>query len=101
MVAQIAGHLAGAHRMPDQRGLVQVEPVHQGLEVRGEGLVVVAGRRLAGLPEPTPVVGDHAVAGFQQDRDLLVPCTPAEGVAMDQDHRRSRAGVLIVEVDGP
>src|SRR5438067_9871488 len=87
--------------MPDERGLLQVELVYQGLEVRSEGVVVVAGRRLAGLTEPAPVVGDRPVAGLQQDRDLLVPCTPAQGVAVDQNHRRSRAGVLVVQVDGP
>jgi pimeloyl-ACP methyl ester carboxylesterase len=45
-----------------------LELVHQGVEIRGEGVVVVAGCRLAGLPEAAPVVGNHPAAGVQQDR---------------------------------
>ena len=98
---EIAGHLARAHRVPDQRRVAQVELLHQGAQVRGEGVVVVAGRRLAGLPEPAPVIGDHPAAGVQQHRELPVPRAAAEGIAVDQDDGRSRAVILVVEVDRP
>src|SRR5213079_615799 len=36
---------------------------------------------------------------LQQHRDLLIPGTAAEWVAMDQDDRPSRAVVFVVQVD--
>jgi len=84
----------------DQDGLAQVEVLDQRAQVGGEGVVVVADRGLAGVPEPAAVIGDHAVAGFQQDRDLLVPGPAAERVAVDQHHRLSGAVVLVVNLDG-
>src|SRR5207302_8357786 len=62
-------------------------------------VVVVSGGRLAGVAKPAPVVGDHPVAGLQQHRDLPVPGTAAERVAVNQDDRPSLAVVLVVEVD--
>jgi len=47
-------------------GLARVELVNQCLEVDGEGVVVVARRGLARVPKPSPVVSDHALAGFQR-----------------------------------
>src|SRR5262249_5606721 len=49
--------------------------------------------------EPAPVVGDHPAAHVQQDRDLLVPRPAAEGVTMDQYHRRPGPVVFVVELD--
>jgi hypothetical protein len=69
--------------------------LQQDVEVGGEGVVVIPGRRLAGLAEPAPVVGDDPVPGVQQDRDLLVPGAAAQRVAVDQDDRQ--AGAMILE----
>jgi len=66
--------------VPGQHGVAQVQVFQQGVEVGGEGVVVVADGRLAGLAEPAPVVGDDPVPGVQQDRDLLVPGAAAERV---------------------
>jgi hypothetical protein len=71
----------------------------QGIEVGGEGVVVIPGRRLAGLAEPAPVVGDDPVSGLQQDRDLLVPGTAAERVAVDQHDGPAGATILVVDLD--
>src|SRR6516225_11149176 len=70
------------------------------MEIRGEGVVVVADGGLAGIPEPAPVVGDHPVPGCQQGRDLPVPGAAAKWVAVDQHHWRPRPVILIVQVDG-
>jgi hypothetical protein len=59
--------------VPDEHGVAQVQVLQQGIEVGGEGVVVIPRGRLAGLAEPAPVVGDDPVPGVQQDRDLLVP----------------------------
>jgi hypothetical protein len=71
----------------------------QGIEVGGEGVVVVADDRLAGLAEPAPVVGDDPVAGLQQHRNLLVPGTATERVAVDQHDGLAGAMILVVDLD--
>jgi hypothetical protein len=48
----------------------------------------------------SPVLADDPVAGREQDRELLVPGPAAERVAVDEDHRRTAAVVLVVKVDG-
>jgi len=70
---------------------MQVEFREQLVEVRGEGVVVVADRRLAGLAEAATVVRDDAEARLEQRRDLLLPRAAAEREAVDQDDRLSRA----------
>src|SRR5215471_6845935 len=73
--------------------------LQQGVQVGGEGVVVVAGGGLAGLAEPAPVVGDDPVAGLQQGRDLLVPGPAAERVPVDQHHRLAGAVIFVVDID--
>jgi hypothetical protein len=58
--------------------------LQQCVDVGGEGVVVIADARLAGLAEPAPVIGDDPVTGLQQYRGLLVPGAAAERVAVDQ-----------------
>jgi hypothetical protein len=85
--------------VPDQHGAAQVQVLQQGVEVSGEGVIVVASGRLAGLAEPAPVIDDDPVPGVQQDRDLLVPGPAAERVAVDQHHRLAGAVILVVDLD--
>ena len=85
--------------MPDQDGVAQVQVLQQGVQVGGEGVVVIAGGRLAGLAEPAPVVGDDPVPGLEQGRDLLVPGAAAERVAVDQHDRLAGAMILVVDLD--
>ena len=65
VLAQIAGHFAAAHGEADQPEIAEVELRHELVQVFGECVVVVARRRLAGLAEPSAVVGDDPVARFQ------------------------------------
>jgi hypothetical protein len=85
--------------VPDEYGVAQIQVLQQRVQVGGEGVVVVAGDRLAGPAEPAPIVGDDPVAGLQQDRDLLVLGPAAEGVAVDQHHRLAGAVILVVDLD--
>jgi hypothetical protein len=85
--------------VPDQHGVAQVEVLQQGVQVGGEGVVVVPGGGLAGLAEPAPVVGDHPVAGIQQGWDLLVPGAAAERVPVDQHHRPAGAVIVVIDLD--
>jgi hypothetical protein len=99
VAAQVAGDLPGAHRVPDKYGVAQVEVFEQGIEVGGEGVVVIPGCRLTGLAEPPPVVGDDPVPGVKQDLDLLVPGAAAERVTVDQHDGLAGAVVLVVDLD--
>jgi hypothetical protein len=100
VLTQVARHLAATHRETDQRGFTQVEPGHQLVEVRGEGVEVVARRRLAGSSEAPAVVRDDSVTCSEQGPDLLLPGCAAQRPSMDQHDRPTRAVVLVVELDG-
>src|SRR5690606_39112989 len=91
---------AGAHGEPDERDVLQVERAQQDVEVGGEGVVVVAPRRLAGPPEAAPIISDHPVSGVEQRRPLLLPGVPVEGVTVDEHDRTAGAVILVVEPDG-
>ena len=80
-------------------GVADIQVVQQGIEVGGEGVVVIPGCRLAGLAEPAPVVGDDPVPGLEQGRDLLVPGAAAERIAVDQHHRLAGAMILVMDLD--
>jgi hypothetical protein len=71
----------------------------QGVQIGGERVVVVADGRLAGAPEPTAVVPDHAVAGAQQRALLVLPRGAVQGVPVDQHDRLTAAVVLVVDLD--
>ena len=73
--------------------------LQQGVQVGGEGVVVVADDGLAGLAEPAAIVGDDPVSGLQQDQDLLVPGPAAERIPVDQHDGLARAVVLVVDLD--
>jgi hypothetical protein len=98
--AQVPGDLAGPHGVADERNAVQAERVDQRVQVGGEGVPVVAAGGLAGLARAAAVIGDDPVPGREQRRNLLVPGPAAERVAVDENHRRAAAVVLVVEVDG-
>src|SRR3954454_11675658 len=95
-----ARDLAAAHGETGDHRVTQIELREQLVEVRGEGVVVVADRRLAGLAEAATVVRDDAEARLEQRRDLLLPRAAAEREAVDQDDRLSRADVLVMDGDG-
>ena len=97
--ADVAGDLPPAHREPDQCDTVQIQVREQRVEVRGEGVVVVAAIRLGGMAEAAAVVGYDAVAGVHEGRDLLLPRAARERPAVDQDDRAPRAVVLVVQLD--
>ena len=96
---QVPDHLTGTHREADQHDVGQPEVVQQGVEVGGERVVVVPGRRLAGLAEPAPVVGDDPVPGGEQCPLLTFPGVPVQRVPVDQDDRLTLAVVLVVDLD--
>ncbi|MGX1120470.1 hypothetical protein RKD37_005833 [Streptomyces ambofaciens] len=95
----VAGEFAGAHREPDEDDIAQVQGLQQGIQVGGEGVVVVAGADLRRAAEAAAVVGDDAVAGGEQLARLALPAVAVERVAVDEDDGLTRALVLVVELD--
>jgi hypothetical protein len=96
--AQVAGDLAGAHGEPAEYDAGQVQVLQQGVQVGGEGVVVIADRRLAGPVEPAPVIGDDPVPGLQQHAFLPFPGVPVQQVAVDQHHRTAAAVIFVVDL---
>src|SRR3954462_7147492 len=73
VLAQVPGHLASAHREAAEDDVCDLELLEQLLEIRGIGVVVLAGGRLARLAPAPPVVRDHAIASVQQSLRLPLP----------------------------
>jgi hypothetical protein len=69
------------------------------VKVFGEGVVVVACRRLARLAEPSAVISDHPVTRSQKHRELLLPGGTVQRISVDQNYRIARAMILIVQID--
>ena len=68
------------------------------VDVLRHGLLVVAARRLGGLPEAAQVRRDHGV-GLRQLRHQRPPHVAGLRVAVQQDHRLALAGGEIVKPD--
>ncbi|EKX67817.1 hypothetical protein STRIP9103_07447, partial [Streptomyces ipomoeae 91-03] len=96
---EVAGDFAGTHREPDQDGVAEVESLHDGVQVGGEGVVVVTARRLGRLPETATVVGDDPVTGVQQSGALSLPRVPVQRKAVDEHDGLPGTVVLVVEID--
>ena len=69
------------------------------MQVFSEGVVIVAGRWLAGLAETSAVVGDDTVTCSQESWHLLFPRSTAQWISMDKDNGLTRTVVLVVEID--
>jgi len=54
---------------------------------------------LAGLDEPSAVIGDDTVTCGQKRRDLLLPGSAARGISVDKDYGVTRAMIFIVQID--
>src|SRR5207245_7446937 len=78
VLAQIAGHFAAAHGEADQPEIAEAPLRRELVQVFGDGVVVVARRRLGGLAEPSAVVGDDRVASCQTVQYLGFPGAAAQ-----------------------
>src|SRR5882762_4816588 len=99
VLSQVACHFAATHREPDKREMTKFEVCHHLVQVLGEGVVVVARCRLAGLAEPSAVIGDDTVPRSQKRWNLLLPRGGIQWISMDKDDGVARAMIFIVEID--
>ena len=70
------------------------------VQILGEGVVVIAGGGLAGFAESAAIVGDDAMAGLKQGRNLLFPGRAAQRISVNQDDRLAGAVIFVIEMDG-
>ena len=84
--------MADKHRRVQLQGRAQLKQVGRVLGKR------VPGRRVRGSTAAAPVVADDAVINGQLGQ-LSVPYASARSPAVDQNDRRSFAGVFVIQVD--
>src|SRR5258706_8674363 len=99
MSAQVASHLAAAHREADQRDITQIELRQKLIQILGESVVVIACRRLAGPAESPAVVCDDPMTRSKQGRGLLLPGSAAQRPTVDEYDGLTRAEVFVIEID--
>src|SRR5450755_2006303 len=83
---QVAGDFAANHRETNHREITQLELRHELVQVLSEGVVVVAGCWLAGLAEPSAVIGDDTVTCGQKHINLFLPGNAAQGISVDKNY---------------
>ena len=104
-VGELVGELrrhAAAQRVPDDRGPVHLQHTQEVAHAVGETAHRVVGPRLLGASVPEEIRGDHRVVRGQL-LDYGAPGVGAVADAVDQQQRRSRAGLDVgpaVAVDG-
>src|ERR1039457_6559754 len=96
---KVARHFATTHRETDQCEIAELELHHKFVQVLGEGVVVVADSRLAGLAEPSAVIRDDTVSRLQKRCDLLLPGSATQWISVNKDNPVTRAMVLLIEID--
>ena len=69
------------------------------VKVLGKSVVVVARGRLAGFSESSTVIGDDTMTRGQKCGGLLLPGSAVQRISVDQDHRLTRAVILIIQID--
>ena len=69
------------------------------MQVLGESVIVIARCWLAGLAKPSPVIGDYTVTRRQKRRDLLLPGSSAQWIAVDKDNWVTQTMILIIKID--
>src|SRR5207245_8511521 len=70
-----------------------------GVQVGRKRVVIVSDSWLARSSETAAIVRDHPMPGGEQCRGLLFPRRAVERPAVNQNDRRPRAMVLVVELD--
>src|SRR3984893_5873036 len=98
--ADVSCDLAGAHGVSDQRHIGQIQGAQQSIEIGRERIVVVPDGWLARSAEAAAIIRDHAMASGQERGGLLFPGVTVQRPTMDQHDRRTRAVILVIDLDG-
>src|SRR5438477_4217459 len=99
MPSQIMRHLAAARGMTNMHGVVQVKMRGQSRKVVGIVIHVMAVARLGGPAVASSVMGDDAIALFEEEQHLRVPVIGRQRPTMAEDDGLSFAPIFIIDVD--
>src|SRR5438309_4432358 len=99
MPSQIMRYLAAAGGMTNVHGLLQVEMRGQSRKVVGVMIHVMAVARLGGPAVASSVMGDDAIAVFEEEQHLRVPVIGRQRPAVAENDRLTFAPVFIMDVD--
>ncbi len=84
-----------------ERPLERIAPLNERLVEPGRASTGTATAfPVAGVTETAAIVGDHPVAGREQDALLLLPGRTVERVPVNEHDRAAAAVVLVEDVDG-
>src|SRR6266480_2842566 len=99
MPSQIMRYLAATGGMTDVHGILQIKMCGQSRKVVGIVIYVMAVARLGGPAVASSVMGDDAIAVFEEEQHLRVPVIGRERPAMAENYGLSLAPILIIDVD--
>ena len=84
---QIANHLGPSHGVADEDGILQIESIHDGGDVVGEGVEIVTAAGIIGTPMTAPVECHAAPSPFGKVDHRDVPPVGAEAPWRHEDDR--------------
>src|SRR5438552_14942457 len=99
MPSQIMRHLATSGGMTNVHGVVQIKMRGQSRKVVGIVIHVMAVARLGRSTVASSVMGDDAIALFEEEQHLRVPIIGRQRPAMAEDDGLSFAPIFIIDVD--
>src|SRR5207302_8396229 len=97
--SQIMRHLAAAGGMTNVHGVLQIKMRRQSRQVVGIVVHVMAVARLGGPDVASSVMGDDAIAVFEEEQHLRVPVIGRQRPAVAENDRLTFAPVFIMDVD--
>src|SRR5438445_2460636 len=99
MPSQIMRHLAAAGGMTNVHGVLEIKMRGQSRKVVGVMIHVMAVARLGGPAVASSVMGDDAIAVFEEEQHLRVPVIGRQRPAVAKDDGLSFAPVLVIDID--
>src|SRR5437016_5454808 len=99
MTGEITHHLAATGRMADVNCIPQVEMVGDGLQIVGIVVEVMAVGYLRRTAVASSVMGDDAIAVFEEEQHLRVPVIGRKRPAVAEDEGLSFAPIFIIDID--
>src|SRR6266480_1659606 len=99
MPSQIMRYLAATGGMTDVHGILQIKMCGQSRKVVGIVIHVMAVARLGGPAVASSVMGDDAIAVFEEEQHLRVPVVGRQRPTMTEDDGLSFTPIFIIDVD--
>src|SRR6478609_240698 len=99
MPSQIMRYLAAAGGMTNVHCVFQIKMRSQSRKIIGVMIHVMAVAGLSGPSVATPVMGDDAIAVFEEEEHLRIPVVRRQRPTVAEDNGLSTAPVFVIDVD--